>query len=124
MSIPSTLHTCSPQVKAALQGRESVSCIMQVGPRLSFQSAWSTNAVSICRSCGLGVIPRLEVSRRFLLRSSKQLPADTVAIFAAMVRPHLDLISHNKAALRERHGCLLLPTKRSSSLATCPRWNP
>ena len=63
-----------------------MSCNVQVGPRLSFQSAWSTNAVSICRSCGLDVIPRLEVSRRFLLRSSKQLSADTVAKFAAMVR--------------------------------------
>ena len=61
-----------------------------MGPRLSFQSAWSTNAVSICRSCGLDAIPRLEVSRRFLLRSSKELPADTVAKFAAMVRTEPD----------------------------------
>ena len=61
---------------------------VQVGPRLSFQSAWSTNAVSICRSCGLDAIPRLEVSRRFLLRSKAPLPAETVAAFAAMVRAY------------------------------------
>ena len=58
---------------------------MQVGPRLSFQSAWSTNAVSICQSCGLDAIPRLEVSRRFLLHSSSALPTEDVVLFAAMV---------------------------------------
>ena len=64
----------------------SAACFaVQVGPRLSFQSAWSTNAVSICRSCGLDAILRLEVSRRFLLHSSSPLPAETVAMFAAMV---------------------------------------
>ena len=33
----------------------------------------------------LDAIPRLEVSRRFLLRSKGPLPAETVAAFAAMV---------------------------------------
>ncbi len=59
--------------------------VMQVGPRMSFQSAWSTNAVSICRSCGLEAVTRLEVSRRFLLRSSSAISPDTLAAFSAMV---------------------------------------
>ncbi len=70
---------------------------VQVGPRLSFQSAWSTNAVSICRSCGLDAIPRLEVSRRFLLRSKAALPAETVAVFAAMVRTR-----HTQVSVRQQ----------------------
>jgi hypothetical protein len=62
---------------------------MQVGPRMSFQSAWSTNAVSICRSCGLDAVARLEVSRRFLLRcgARQQLPPEATVNFAALVRP-------------------------------------
>ncbi len=41
--------------------------IVEVGPRLSFQTAWSTNAVSVCRAAGIGKITRLERSRRYKL---------------------------------------------------------
>ncbi|KAJ3702358.1 hypothetical protein LUZ61_006063 [Rhynchospora tenuis] len=41
--------------------------ILEVGPRMSFTTAWSTNAVSVCQSCGLTEISRLERSRRYLL---------------------------------------------------------
>ncbi|XP_047972283.1 probable phosphoribosylformylglycinamidine synthase, chloroplastic/mitochondrial [Salvia hispanica] len=41
--------------------------VVEVGPRLSFTTAWSSNAVSICRACGLTEISRLERSRRYLL---------------------------------------------------------
>lgn len=58
----------------------------QVGPRLSFQSAWSTNAVSICASCGLAAVTRLELSRRFRLRAERALSAAEAAACAALVR--------------------------------------
>ncbi|KAL1552524.1 phosphoribosylformylglycinamidine synthase [Salvia divinorum] len=41
--------------------------VVEVGPRLSFSTAWSSKAVSICRACGLTEISRLERSRRYLL---------------------------------------------------------
>ncbi len=41
--------------------------IFEVGPRMSFSTAWSTNAVSVCHACGLGAIRRVERSRRFFL---------------------------------------------------------
>jgi phosphoribosylformylglycinamidine synthase len=63
-----------------------LSLALQVGPRLSFQSAWSTNAVSICASCGLAAVTRLEQSRRFRLRAGRPLSASEVALFAALVR--------------------------------------
>jgi len=40
---------------------------IEVGPRLNFETAYSTNAVAICHACGLGKITRLECSRRYLL---------------------------------------------------------
>jgi phosphoribosylformylglycinamidine synthase len=43
--------------------------ILEVGPRMTFTTAWSTNAVSICHACGLTAARRIERSRRFLLRS-------------------------------------------------------
>ncbi len=41
--------------------------VLEVGPRLSFTTPWSTNAVSVCHACGLTTVSRLERSRRYLL---------------------------------------------------------
>ncbi|GAB4370520.1 MAG: phosphoribosylformylglycinamidine synthase [Deltaproteobacteria bacterium] len=41
--------------------------ILEVGPRMNFTTAWSTNAVSICHACGLKKIRRIERSRRYRL---------------------------------------------------------
>ncbi len=41
--------------------------VVEVGPRLNFATAWSSNMVSICRATGLGVITRVERSRRYLV---------------------------------------------------------
>ncbi len=40
--------------------------VVELGPRLSFETAFSTNAVSICRACGLEKVTRLEQSRRYV----------------------------------------------------------
>jgi len=45
----------------------SESVLIEVGPRMNFTTAWSTNAVSICHACGLYKISRIERSRRYLL---------------------------------------------------------
>jgi phosphoribosylformylglycinamidine synthase len=39
--------------------------ILELGPRLSFQTAWSTNAVSVFHSAGFNNIVRIERSRRY-----------------------------------------------------------
>ncbi|MBP1608919.1 MAG: purL [Acidobacteria bacterium] len=41
--------------------------VIEIGPRLNFETAFSTNATSICKSCGLRTISRMEKSRRCLL---------------------------------------------------------
>ncbi len=41
--------------------------IIEVGPRMNFTTAWSTNAVSICHACGLTKVRRIERSRRYRL---------------------------------------------------------
>lgn len=42
--------------------------IVEVGPRMSFQTAWSANAVSVCGAIGLHKIKRIERSRRYCLK--------------------------------------------------------
>lgn len=40
--------------------------IIEVGPRLNFCTAWSSNAVSIFHACGLQKVSRIERARRYL----------------------------------------------------------
>ncbi|XP_027169020.1 probable phosphoribosylformylglycinamidine synthase, chloroplastic/mitochondrial [Coffea eugenioides] len=66
--------------------------LVEVGPRLSFTTAWSANAVSICRACGLTEINRMERSRRYLLYvkpGSGSLPDGQINEFAAMVHDRM-----------------------------------
>jgi phosphoribosylformylglycinamidine synthase len=44
--------------------------LIEIGPRLNFETAYSTNAVAICQTCGIEKVNRIELSRRYLLLSS------------------------------------------------------
>lgn len=47
--------------------------VMEIGPRLNFCTAFSTNAVSVCRAVGLDSIRRLERSARYQLIAADRL---------------------------------------------------
>ncbi|WP_319587470.1 phosphoribosylformylglycinamidine synthase [uncultured Desulfobulbus sp.] len=49
--------------------------VVEVGPRLNFATAWSSNLVSICRAVGLDVINRVERSRRYLVPQDQAVDA-------------------------------------------------
>ncbi|KAI3697421.1 hypothetical protein L6452_30426 [Arctium lappa] len=66
--------------------------VVEVGPRLSFTTAWSANAVSICQACGLSEVNRLERSRRYLLyfkAGTEPLLDSQIEDFAAMVHDRM-----------------------------------
>ncbi|XP_078440544.1 purine biosynthesis 4 [Wolffia australiana] len=66
--------------------------VIEVGPRLSFTTAFSANAVSICRSASLAEVTRLERSRRYCLvlrPNSAPLTAAQLAQFAALVHDRM-----------------------------------
>ena len=46
-------------------GRDAV----ELGPRMNFATAYSTNIIAICQTCGLEKVTRIERSRRYLLSS-------------------------------------------------------
>ncbi|PWA66833.1 phosphoribosylformylglycinamidine synthase [Artemisia annua] len=76
--------------KETKDGYETV--VVEVGPRLSFTTAWSANVVSICKACGLSEVNRMELSRRYLLyvkRGSGPLSESQIAEFAAMVHDRM-----------------------------------
>ncbi|PRP85385.1 phosphoribosylformylglycinamidine synthase [Planoprotostelium fungivorum] len=63
--------------------------LLQVGPRLSFSTAWSTNAVSICHACGLKDVVRVERSIRYLLRSSSEMTTEQTEAFLNLVQDRM-----------------------------------
>uniref|UniRef100_A0A914UZB2 Phosphoribosylformylglycinamidine synthase n=1 Tax=Plectus sambesii TaxID=2011161 RepID=A0A914UZB2_9BILA len=50
--------------------------VIEIGPRLSFTTAFSTNAVSACRSAGLNAVIRLEKSIRYQIITSEPFKDD------------------------------------------------
>ena len=45
---------------------------IEVGPRMNFTTAWSSNAVSVCHACGLTKITRIERSERYEIVGSTE----------------------------------------------------
>ena len=61
--------------------------VIEVGPRLNFSTAWSTNAVSVCHACDLAKIRRIERSRRYLLIPG--LTRDQQSTFLKMIQDRM-----------------------------------
>jgi phosphoribosylformylglycinamidine synthase len=63
--------------------------ILEVGPRMNFTTAWSTNAVGICHSCGLGKVRRIERSRRFLVGREQALSPTEEEAFLSLIHDRM-----------------------------------
>jgi phosphoribosylformylglycinamidine synthase len=61
---------------------------VEFGPRMTFTSAFSSNAASICKGCDLPV-PRLELSRRYRFELSSDLNAASTAALTAMLHDRM-----------------------------------
>jgi phosphoribosylformylglycinamidine synthase len=61
--------------------KNSKAFIVEVGPRLNFSTAWSTNAVGILHACGLNKVKRIERSRRYKVYSKVPLDDDVKTAF-------------------------------------------
>lgn len=64
----------------------SHSSIVEVGPRLAFSTAWSSNCLSMCSACGIQSVTRIERSRRYRIITSGDNPpaAAELQAFAAL----------------------------------------
>jgi phosphoribosylformylglycinamidine synthase len=63
--------------------------ILEIGPRMTFTTAWSTNAVSICHACGIPSVVRVERSRRYLLRADGPIPEASKETFLARLHDRM-----------------------------------
>ncbi|KAM6921075.1 phosphoribosylformylglycinamidine synthase [Xenentodon cancila] len=74
--------------------------LVEIGPRLNFSTAWSTNAVSICQSAGLSNVTRVELSRRFLIQSKSggnlsELSVDVQKLFECLHDSMTECVYHH-----------------------------
>ncbi|TVU45393.1 hypothetical protein EJB05_04880 [Eragrostis curvula] len=83
------------QTKSFLEDEVSISSysvIVEVGPRIAFPTAFSTNAVTICKSVSVVEVIRLERSRRYLLclePGSDPLDEKQLSDFVALVHDQM-----------------------------------
>ena len=61
---------------------------VEFGPRMTFTSAFSSNAVSICKGCDLPV-GRLEQSRRYRFALTAALSSDAIKVLKAMLHDRM-----------------------------------
>ncbi len=66
--------------------------IIEVGPRMNFTTAWSTNAVSVCHACGLTKITRIERSRRYKVVFEPSASQPLEPLNPGILAPFLNLI--------------------------------
>lgn len=67
------------------------SAIVEVGPRLAFSTAWSSNCISMCQACGVSSVDRIERSRRYKITTADSVPMtkEIIAAFAALVHDRM-----------------------------------
>ena len=70
-------------------GAGSASLLVEFGPRMTFTSAFSSNAVSICQACGPLPVERLELSRRYLFRLVQDISPLAKATIKAMLHDRM-----------------------------------
>jgi phosphoribosylformylglycinamidine synthase len=62
---------------------------LEYGPRMTFASAFSSNAVSICHACGLSTVDRLERSKRFRFTLAKDLTPRAKTVINGMLHDRM-----------------------------------
>ena len=90
--IPQSACAQRLRVLARVQGTIRIPhLILEVGPRMNFTTAWSTNAVSVCHACGLTKIIRIERSRRYclLLNDASALSDEQKSAFLFLVHDRM-----------------------------------
>ncbi|KAG8140823.1 putative Phosphoribosylformylglycinamidine synthase protein, partial [Naja naja] len=95
--------------------------LVEIGPRLNFSTAYSTNAVSVCLAAGLENIDRVECSRRYLFketllvaslydRMTEQTYPEPIQSFAVATHPeavfYVDILGEGRPALMKANNQL------------------
>ena len=78
--------------------------LVETGPRMSFTTAWSTNAVSVCRAAGLDSIRRIERSQRYRVEAEGGLDPAQVDEFLRLVHDRMTECPYSASLETFEHG--------------------
>ena len=78
--------------------------IIEFGPRMSFSTAFSTNAVSICHGCGLDAVSLIARSRRYQLLGVFSLPSAIREVFLGMAHDRMTECVYEEPLRSFEHG--------------------
>jgi len=70
--------------------------VVEVGPRMNFTSAWSTNCVSVLNAAGIKCAPRVERSRIFVVLSESPLSSEQQKIFISVIHDRMTEMVYEK----------------------------
>ena len=70
-------------------GDDDTTLVVEFGPRMTFTSAFSSNATSICAACGLSSITRLERSKRYKFTFSSSPSSNTIDAIKKMLHDRM-----------------------------------
>ena len=88
----------------------SSSWVVEFGPRLAFTSAFSSNAVSICKACQLPV-SRLELSRRYRFELLGDLSPRSIASIKQILHDRMTEEEYTSKLTSFDSGAVTAPTK-------------
>lgn len=81
---------------------------VEFGPRMTFTSAFSSNACSICKACDIP-IERLELSKRYRFHLTEALSDDAIAALKAMLHDRMTEEEYTKALTTFDNGAQPVP---------------
>lgn len=96
--------------------------VLEVGPRLNFATAWSSNAAAVCAACGLDKIQRIERSRRYWPASDAPLTTGQQSLFLNLVHDRMTECPYPEPLLSFATGMapepvLLVPLQQEGKVA-------
>ena len=89
LQLETSSFTTTATAAAAAAATDHHVAIVEFGPRMTFTSAFSSNATSICAACGLDTISRLERSRRYAVTFASAPDAETVAAIKSLLHDRM-----------------------------------
>ncbi|RLN66804.1 hypothetical protein BBJ28_00018892, partial [Nothophytophthora sp. Chile5] len=95
--------------------QDAAEWLVEVGPRMNFSTAWSSNAVAICQACGISAIKRIERATRYLVRYSATKPDVVETLKGALLRRECDRMTqqvYEKPLLSFWHGKTVQPVRK------------
>jgi len=89
---------------------------VEFGPRMTFTSAFSSNAASICKGCDLPV-PRLELSRRYRCELSSDLSTVATTALTAMLHDRMTEEEYKSSLTTFDNGASPVPVRKIPIMA-------